>query len=256
MKRLVVLGMLGAAGVLGACGSGAQGPTGAQGPAGMNGTDGTNGEAGPPGSGAPATPSVSGITPAQSFLSRTTELTISGYGTSWSSSTTVDFGGTDIVVNKITGREPDGARREHQHLEDRHDGPARRHGEGRRHDRDLQGRLPGPGSAGAHVPGQPRPGRQRHRQPEGARRRLAPRQHDGPEHRGLHEHRGDRSHRRHRHGPFRHRLRRAGRAHHRRGRACGCGRVRSGERAGRRDHERRTSRRPRRSRSQPSLPRR
>jgi hypothetical protein len=106
MKRLVMLGMLGVAGVVGACGSGAQGPTGQQGPAGMNGVDGTNGEAGPPGSGTALTPSVSGITPPQSFLARTTELTISGYGTSWSSSTTVDFGGTDIAVNKITVASP------------------------------------------------------------------------------------------------------------------------------------------------------
>src|SRR5580704_6372405 len=106
MKRFVLLGVLGMAGVVGACGSGAQGPTGQQGPAGMNGSDGTNGEAGPPGSGAPATPSVSGITPPQSYLSRTTELTISGYGTNWSSATTVDFGGTDIAVNKITVASP------------------------------------------------------------------------------------------------------------------------------------------------------
>ncbi len=107
MKRLVMLGVLGVAGVLGACGSGAQGPTGQAGPAGMNGTDGTNGEAGPPGSGA-ANPSVSGITPPQSFLARTTELTISGYGTNWTSASapTVDFGGTDIAVNKITVASP------------------------------------------------------------------------------------------------------------------------------------------------------
>jgi hypothetical protein len=106
MKRLVMLGVLGVAGVVSACSSGAQGPTGQQGPAGMNGTDGTNGEAGPPGSSQPANPSVSGITPPQSFLARTTELTISGYGTSWSSATTVDFGGTDIAVNKITVASP------------------------------------------------------------------------------------------------------------------------------------------------------
>ncbi len=108
MKRLVMLGVLGVAGVVGACGSGAQGPAGPAGAAGMNGADGTNGEAGPPGSGSAGTPSVSGITPPQNFLARTTELTISGYGTSWSSTTppTVDFGATDIVVNKTTVASP------------------------------------------------------------------------------------------------------------------------------------------------------
>jgi hypothetical protein len=105
MKRLVVLGMLGMAGVVGACGGGSQGPAGQQGPAGMNGTDGTNGEAGPPGSSAPANPSVSGVTPPQSFLARTVDVSISGYGTSWSSATTVDFG-AGVKVNKITVGSP------------------------------------------------------------------------------------------------------------------------------------------------------
>jgi hypothetical protein len=103
MKRLVVLGMLGVAAVVSACGSGSQGPAGPQGPPGTNGTDGTNGEAG---ASATANPSVSGVTPAQAFLARTLDLTISGYGTTWSSATTVDFGGTDIVVNKITVASP------------------------------------------------------------------------------------------------------------------------------------------------------
>ena len=105
MKRLVVLGMLGMAGVVGACGSGAQGPTGQAGPAGSNGMDGANGEAGPPGSGS-ANPSVSGVTPPKTFLARTVDVSISGYGTSWSSTTKVDFGGADIAVNKITVASP------------------------------------------------------------------------------------------------------------------------------------------------------
>jgi hypothetical protein len=75
----------------------------------MNGTDGTNGEAGPPGppgsGGGDASASISGITPPQSFLARTTEVTISGYGTNWSSTTTVDFG-ADVMVNKLTVASP------------------------------------------------------------------------------------------------------------------------------------------------------
>jgi hypothetical protein len=105
MKRLVVLGVLGMAGVVGACGGGSQGPAGQTGPAGSNGVDGVNGEAGPPGSSTPANPSVSGVTPPQAFLARTVDVSISGYGTSWSSATTVDFG-TGVKVNKITVASP------------------------------------------------------------------------------------------------------------------------------------------------------
>jgi hypothetical protein len=94
--------------VVGACGSGSQGPAGPAGPAGStgsNGTDGANGEAGPPGPAATANPSVSGVEPPRSFLARNAEVTISGYGTSWSSTTTVDFG-AGITVNKITVASP------------------------------------------------------------------------------------------------------------------------------------------------------
>lgn len=107
MKRFVVLGVLGMAGVVVACGSGSQGPAGPAGAAGMNGTDGTNGEAGPPGpaGSASVTPSVSGVIPPQMFLARTVDVTVSGYGTNWSSATTLDFG-ANITVNKITVASP------------------------------------------------------------------------------------------------------------------------------------------------------
>ena len=108
MKRLLMLGVLGMAGIVGACGSGGQGPAGPAGAAGTNGTDGANGEAGAPGaagSSAPANPSLSGITPPRTFLARSAEITISGYGTSWSSATTVDFG-AGVTVNKLTVASP------------------------------------------------------------------------------------------------------------------------------------------------------
>jgi hypothetical protein len=105
MKRFIGLGVLGMVGIVGACGgSGSQGPAGQAGPAGSNGM---NGEAGAPGASGSATvnPSLSGITPERTFLSRTIDVTISGYGTNWSSTTTVDFG-TDITVNKLTVASP------------------------------------------------------------------------------------------------------------------------------------------------------
>jgi hypothetical protein len=105
MKRLVMLGVLGLAGVVVACGSGSQGPAGPQGPAGTNGTNGTNATS-PDGGGSPVNPSLSGITPPQAYLARTTELTISGYGTTWSGTPTVSFGGTDIAVSNITVASP------------------------------------------------------------------------------------------------------------------------------------------------------
>jgi hypothetical protein len=69
--------------------------------------NGMNGEAGAPGASGSATvnPSVSGITPPQSFLALTSDVTISGYGTTWSSSTKVSFG-MDVTVNKITVASP------------------------------------------------------------------------------------------------------------------------------------------------------
>jgi hypothetical protein len=108
MKRVMVLGVLGLVGVLGACGSGSAGPAGENGEAGApgaSGAPGAPGEAGPPGSSATANPSLNGITPDHAFLARTQDVTISGFGTNWSATTTVDFG-MGITVNKITVASP------------------------------------------------------------------------------------------------------------------------------------------------------
>ncbi len=77
--------------VVTACGSkGDTGPEGPQGPAGPAGTGGA---------------SVSAITPVKVFTGRKAELTVSGNGTSWSASTTVDFG-SGITVDKLTVASP------------------------------------------------------------------------------------------------------------------------------------------------------
>ncbi len=107
MKRFIGLGVLGMVGIVGAACGGSTGSAGPAGPAGSNGMNGENGEAGAPGASGSATvnPSLSGITPERTFLSRTVDVTISGYGTNWSSSTTVDFG-VGITVNKLTVASP------------------------------------------------------------------------------------------------------------------------------------------------------
>lgn len=89
MKRLLALSLTLSATAL-AC-------TGAQGPMGKTGDD---GPAGAPGTSTP--PSVSAVTPAYGFLSRTTDLTISGNGTDWSSTTTVAFADANVKVNNVT----------------------------------------------------------------------------------------------------------------------------------------------------------
>ncbi len=104
MKRLLVLGVIASVGAFGACG-GSQGAQGPQGPAGENGEAGAPGASGAPGSSAVANPSVSAITPNKVFLARQAEVTISGYGTNWSSATTVDFG-AGIKVGTITVASP------------------------------------------------------------------------------------------------------------------------------------------------------
>jgi len=71
--------------------------TGSTGPQGASGAPGSPGEPGPAGTG---TPSVSAVTPASAFLARTADVQIVGNGTSWSASTTVDFG-AGITVNKV-----------------------------------------------------------------------------------------------------------------------------------------------------------
>jgi hypothetical protein len=68
------------------------------------------GESGPqgmPGNGS-GTPSVSAVTPASAYLSRTVDLSIAGNGTNWSSSTTVAFADPKVTVNKLTAASPTG----------------------------------------------------------------------------------------------------------------------------------------------------
>ncbi len=76
--------------LIAACGKGDKGDTGPQGPAGPAGT---------------SSPSVSAITPVRVFSGRKVEVTLSGDATSWSSTTTVDFG-TGITVDKLTVASP------------------------------------------------------------------------------------------------------------------------------------------------------
>jgi hypothetical protein len=54
---------------------------------------------------APETPSVSGIVPSRVFLARTTQVTLSGYATHWSSTTKVDFG-PGITVEDLVAASP------------------------------------------------------------------------------------------------------------------------------------------------------
>ncbi|HEX8792152.1 MAG TPA: hypothetical protein VF765_14460 [Polyangiaceae bacterium] len=112
MKRYLAFGVLGLfafASAVGCGSSGSQGPQGEPGEAGPQGPPGPAGEAGPPGPGADggssATASISGITPANAFIARSGEVTISGYGTNWNSATTVDFG-ANVKVDKITVASP------------------------------------------------------------------------------------------------------------------------------------------------------
>jgi hypothetical protein len=81
------------------------GPTGPAGPQGAQGDPGPAGPAGPAGSSGTVNASVSGITPDHVFLARNAEVTISGFGTSWSSATTVDFG-AGVTVKKLTVASP------------------------------------------------------------------------------------------------------------------------------------------------------
>jgi len=110
MKRFLVLGVVGLVASLGACGGGSAGPQGAAGEPGEAGAPGAPGEAGAPGAGFDgAIPqSISAVTPDHVFLARTIDVTISGYGTSWSSATKVDFGDPAIKINKITVASPTG----------------------------------------------------------------------------------------------------------------------------------------------------
>jgi hypothetical protein len=99
--------VLGAA--VGCSGSdGAAGAAGAQGPAGPKGDPGPAGPAGPAGTGgggAASTPSLSAVTPSSAMIGRTLDVTISGYATSFTDKTTVDFG-ADVTVNHVTVASP------------------------------------------------------------------------------------------------------------------------------------------------------
>jgi hypothetical protein len=103
MKRVVALGILGVVGAFVACG-GSQGP---QGPQGQQGQTGATGATGPAGSstGNNATPSVSNVQPASAFLARSAHVTISGYATSWTDSTKVDFG-AGVTVSNVHAASP------------------------------------------------------------------------------------------------------------------------------------------------------
>jgi hypothetical protein len=99
MKLSSKLGVLGCV-VLGGAVVACSGSDGAQGPAGKDGVTGPAGSAGPGGD-----PSVSGITPGRAFLARKVDVTVSGYNTEWSTSTTLDFGAA-IKVDSITVASP------------------------------------------------------------------------------------------------------------------------------------------------------
>jgi len=110
MKRYLAFGVLGLfafASAAGACGgSGSQGPQGEPGEAGPPGPPGEAGAPGPGFDGGSITPSISAIIPEHAFLSRNAELTISGYATNWTNSTTVDFGAKGVKVTKVTAASP------------------------------------------------------------------------------------------------------------------------------------------------------
>ncbi len=102
MNRLV-LGFVGCLGAVAmACGSGSAGPAG---PAGQTGAPGPAGSAGPAGAGGAGMASISGIEPSTIFLARQSHVTISGYATSWTDKTTIDFG-TGITVSNVHAASP------------------------------------------------------------------------------------------------------------------------------------------------------
>jgi hypothetical protein len=99
MNRRVALGVLGVMGlVAAACG-------GSAGPQGPKGDTGAKGDPGAAGTGAGATPSISGIEPPLAFLARASHVTISGYATSWTDATKVDFG-AGITVSNVHAASP------------------------------------------------------------------------------------------------------------------------------------------------------
>lgn len=101
-----VLAFLGAAVmVVGVGCSGADGKDGSQGPAGPAGVDGNDGQDGDPGKSGTDAPSISAIVPGQAFLERTIDVTISGYGTTWTDAAQVDFG-AGVTVNSTIVASP------------------------------------------------------------------------------------------------------------------------------------------------------
>ncbi|MDI1446108.1 hypothetical protein [Polyangium sp. 6x1] len=68
---------------------------------GCSGEAGPAGPAGQPGAEGPsADPSINAITPGKAFIARQTEVTISGFNTTWTEATTLDFGPGVTVVKK------------------------------------------------------------------------------------------------------------------------------------------------------------
>lgn len=117
---LLSLGLVGALFAMGCSGAdgedgktgpaGKEGPAGQAGPAGQDGLPGPAGEQGPEGPAgqdAVGTVSISGVTPAFAFLDRSKTVTISGFGTDWSSTTppTVSFG-PDVDVDTVSVASP------------------------------------------------------------------------------------------------------------------------------------------------------
>lgn len=79
--------------------------SGSDGAAGAKGDPGQPGPAGSGTSSGSSTPSVSGVTPSRAFVARTAEVTISGFGSTWSGTTTADFG-AGVTVKKLVVASP------------------------------------------------------------------------------------------------------------------------------------------------------
>jgi hypothetical protein len=94
MLRLGVFALI--MGVSIAACSGSEGPTGPKGDTGAKGS---------PGTGAAGTASISAVIPNHAFVERTINVTVSGYATSWTDATTLDFG-TGITVKSVHAASP------------------------------------------------------------------------------------------------------------------------------------------------------
>jgi hypothetical protein len=90
MNRRIVVAVVGCLGIMAAACSGSTGATGPQGTAGQPGTNASSGG---------GTASISGIEPSTAYLARQVHVTISGYATSWTDKTTLDFGAGITVAN-------------------------------------------------------------------------------------------------------------------------------------------------------------